>query len=126
MHASRFLLIPTALGPLLFPIVLASSAALLEPATANAPSDPEPARVSLQTDDKQTLIATYFAPINTLDKASAVILVHDVGASREKLLPLAQRLQKSGFAVLALDLRGHGESATAEFTWEKLDADAQG
>jgi pimeloyl-ACP methyl ester carboxylesterase len=56
---------------------------------------------------------------------SAVLLVHDVGGTREALLPLASRLQKSGFAVLAIDLRGHGESATSEFTWAKLDPEGQ-
>lgn len=115
--------------PLALPFGFVSAAFLsfpLEPiCSALNPGDPEPARVTLEAADKQALVATYYAPINTLEKASAVLLVHDAGGSREDLRPLAIRLQKSGFAVLALDLRGHGESATAECNWKQLDTEAQ-
>ena len=48
------------------------------------------------------------------------LLVHDAGASRTQLEPVADRLSKQGFGVLTLDLRGHGGSKTAKLDWEKL------
>ncbi|HUR28139.1 MAG TPA: alpha/beta fold hydrolase [Planctomycetota bacterium] len=101
-------------------------AALAPVFSAPKTADPAPSRVALEAPDKQALVATYYPPTESMDKASAVLLVHDAGRSREELLPLALRLQKSGFAVLALDLRGHGESATAELDWKQLDEEGQG
>lgn len=89
------------------------------------PADPDPARVTFETEDKLTLVATYYAPRDTKQKAPGAVLVHDAGGSRNDLQQLAARLQKSGFAVLTLDLRGHGESATQELTWKQLDDDGQ-
>ncbi|MEO6710371.1 MAG: alpha/beta fold hydrolase [Planctomycetota bacterium] len=98
---------------------------LAGPATALCPSDPEPAKVTLHTEDKLSLTATYFAPRDSKQKAPGALLVHGAGGTRADLQPLAQRLQKAGFAVLALDLRGHGDSASAELDWKKLDKEAQ-
>jgi fermentation-respiration switch protein FrsA (DUF1100 family) len=41
----------------------------------------------------------------------AVILCHDLGASRASMVNLAIALRRDGFSVLAFDFRGHGESA---------------
>jgi pimeloyl-ACP methyl ester carboxylesterase len=53
-----------------------------------------------------------------------VILAHDIGACRAAELSLALELQERGFEVLALDLRGHGESGGSRATYglhEKRD-----
>lgn len=42
--------------------------------------------------------------------APVVILVHDLGGSHASLEPLARDLQARGIAVVAPDLRGHGET----------------
>jgi len=42
--------------------------------------------------------------------ASPILLAHDLGASKSSLVHLAVVLSKEGFAPLAFDFRGHGES----------------
>ncbi|MEO6708878.1 MAG: alpha/beta hydrolase [Planctomycetota bacterium] len=115
--------------PFVLPFSLGFAAFLIHPApplcAAVLTADPEPARVTLAAEDKSTLVGTYFAPCDTKQKAAAALLLHDTGGSRADVLALAKRLQKSGFAVLTLDLRGHGESATAEVSWKALDSDGQ-
>ncbi len=46
----------------------------------------------------------------------AVILCHDLGASKASLLPLALAVQQAGFTVLTFDFRGHGESGGVRST----------
>ncbi len=79
----------------------------------------------IATKDGLRLKASYFQPKASGQPAPGAILVHDSGASRAQLFELAERLSKSGFAVLAIDLRGHGDSATKEQTWQELDAAEQ-
>lgn len=43
----------------------------------------------------------------------AALLLHMMPATKESWRPFAVRLQAAGFSVLAIDLRGHGESTTA-------------
>ncbi len=50
-----------------------------------------------------------YAPAASPAKGSAV-LVHGSSASSASLHPLAKRLARVGYAVYALDMRGHGES----------------
>jgi pimeloyl-ACP methyl ester carboxylesterase len=57
----------------------------------------------------------------------AVILVHDVSATRQQLLPLVAPLHESGFIVLALNLRGAGSFSRDAQTFgvkEALDVKA--
>ena len=68
-------------------------------------------RVSFRTSDGVTIAATWFEP--SVRPAPAVILVHMLGRSRRDWDSLASRLAGSGIGALALDLRGHGESARA-------------
>lgn len=62
--------------------------------------------VSLTTDDGVPLAAWYAPPQN----GAAIVLVHGSGDSRDDVRAHAEMLARSGFGVLALDLRGHGES----------------
>lgn len=54
--------------------------------------------------------------------APAVLLLHQVGGQKEDWAPFATRLQAAGYAVLALDLRGHGESG-GETEWAAMADD---
>jgi alpha-beta hydrolase superfamily lysophospholipase len=74
-----------------------------QPAGAQAP------RVLRLTtaDDAGISAAFYQAAANP---APAVILLHGLGTNREEWSSFVPTLQRAGFAVLALDLRGHGES----------------
>ncbi|MBK8179361.1 MAG: alpha/beta fold hydrolase [Planctomycetes bacterium] len=90
-----------------------------------APREGEPQRVTLATEDKLALVGTFYAPKDSKSRAPGVVLVHGAGGSRVELDALALRLQKSGFAALTIDLRGHGESATDALQWKTMDAEAQ-
>lgn len=50
--------------------------------------------------------AIFFAPYSA---DAAVVVVHGYGGSKEEQLGLAWRIAERGFAVFAIDLRGHGE-----------------
>lgn len=65
-------------------------------------------------------IAGWYLPADGAQRA--IILVHGRDASRSAAITghfpeLAAALQKAGFAVLMLDLRGHGESGAGRFTF---------
>lgn len=79
--------------------------------------------VSFTTDDKQLIKGSYFAPKKSKkgQAAPSVLMLHDAGKSREEMSELAEYLQKRGFAVLTMDLRGHGESETEKVSFEKAD-----
>jgi len=90
------------------------------PALAAAALDPAE-RVVVTTEDKLSLAGSYWAP-KSKQAAPGALLVHGAGGKRGDLEDFAQRLNKIGFAVLAIDLRGHGESATESSDWSKLDS----
>lgn len=65
--------------------------------------------VSITTEDNVKLAAWYKAPEN----GAAVLLIHGSNGSRESVRQYASMLSNNGYGVLAIDLRGHGESAGA-------------
>jgi dienelactone hydrolase len=101
------------------------------PAPAPAPLEarqalPEDATaVEIKTKDSLTLRAVYFEPRKSRQLAPGAILVHDSGDRGDALFELAGRMCKTGFAVIVLDLRGHGRSATKGMDWRKLSEDEQ-
>ncbi|MEW6253603.1 MAG: alpha/beta fold hydrolase, partial [Planctomycetota bacterium] len=73
----------------------------------------EPQPVSFHAADGVRIAADYYPPPSAeRGDAPAVILLHGYAADRKIWEPLIAPLHQAGFAVLALDLRGHGESAT--------------
>jgi predicted alpha/beta hydrolase len=87
---------------------------------------PAPAQaVRLTARDGIAIVGTYW-PGRKPD-APAVLLLHGVGASRNQTAPMAEALVAQGYAALAIDLRGHGESAITDHSYgldEGLDARA--
>lgn len=83
-------------------------------AVGSPPAGFEP--VDLQTSDGVALKAWYHPPEN----GAAVILAHGAGSSRAGTRVYAEMLAQNGYGVLALDLRGHGESAgrTNRLGWQ--------
>lgn len=61
--------------------------------------------VTLTTKDGVKIAATYYA-----GGERGVILLHMLGRSRGDYAGLAQELNTRGFSVIAIDLRGHGQS----------------
>lgn len=70
---------------------------------------PKEQAVTLQTKDGWSLAATYL-PANGQD--NAVVLLHDLGKSAAEFSSFRKALAKDGFAYLAVDLRGHGQSTS--------------
>jgi pimeloyl-ACP methyl ester carboxylesterase len=96
----------------------------LPPAPALAAASTAPDRITVETEDKVKLVASYWAPKGKQD-VPAALLVHATGGQRGDLDDYAEKLHKLGFAVLSIDLRGHGESKTAELDWAQLDEEGR-
>jgi pimeloyl-ACP methyl ester carboxylesterase len=76
-----------------------------------APAMPVCEKVSFTTDDNLLITAGYVPPIvRPNGRAPVAILLHMYRSDRTAFDPLLPALRSAGFAVLAIDLRGHGES----------------
>ena len=82
--------------------------------------------VRVTTSDKLRIAGTFYAPKSKKGNSPAALLVHDAGADKSQLAEVAEYLQKKGFGVLTLDLRGHGKSVTEDANWSQCDEEAQG
>lgn len=77
--------------------------------------------VTLPVDDGTVLMGTFYYPLES-EPAPAVLLLHMEGDRKEVWAPFATELQEAGYAALALDLRGHGESG-GERDWTAMTED---
>lgn len=94
---------------------LAGLCGLMWYAAAGASAAPPAGQaVSFQAADGFRLSADYYPPSSTAGDAPFVILLHMYRSDRTAWAPLIEPLHAAGLAILALDLRGHGESATTE------------
>lgn len=100
---------------------LPSTCPLPEPSATHVPSTGG-AAVEFETRDRLALHATYFRS-SKKGRNPAVVLVHDAGKDRNGLAEVAEYLQKKGIGVLTVDVRGHGETASEEQSWSKLQDD---
>lgn len=73
-------------------------------------------RISFQTADGVTIIGDWST---ATEAKKAVLLLHMMPATKVSWQPLSQALNQAGFATLAIDLRGHGEST--DQAGKKLD-----
>lgn len=116
-------------APTLPPALVTSAASTAASPTATGPiptvarpTPAAPAAVTIPAADGLQLSAAYYAPVIYEPVAGhlapGVLLLHMLGGSRADWSEFARGLQEAGFAVLALDLRGHGESPGPE-DWEK-------
>lgn len=65
-------------------------------------------KISFQTSDDVTIVGTY---VSGESGGPAALLLHMMPATKESWDPFAAKLIEAGFShVLAIDLRGHGES----------------
>ena len=62
--------------------------------------------VKFKTKDNIEIVGDYYKA----QSDSGVLLLHMMPADRKSFVKFAEKLRESGFKVLALDLRGHGES----------------
>ena len=103
--------------------VLATSVAFAQapkpkPKGKDAPAKPE--EVKLDAKDGWSIHATYF-PGKLKKEAVPFILLHGWEGQRGDMDPLARTLQAQGHAVIAPDLRGHGQSNVRPGTEKTID-----
>jgi pimeloyl-ACP methyl ester carboxylesterase len=89
------------------PVLAGTVSAAAQEKEEKQPLPPE--KVAIETTDRVVLAATYY-PSEEGKSAPALILLHGDGGQRSDLEHLALLLQAAGNAVIAPDLRGHGES----------------
>lgn len=99
----------------------------LTPATNYSlePSPPPARRVTMITPDSVMLVGSYWPGASPT--SPAILLLHGNGSNRHGIGPIQHWLTEAGYAVLAIDFRGHGESSAApkSFGWfEAIDAHA--
>lgn len=84
--------------------------------------------------DGVELAAIFYPPVGDGAPAPGVLLFHMWGRTKEDWRYFARTLQAAGYAALAVDLRGHGQSGggtpamlpeDAQAAWEFLAADAR-
>jgi dienelactone hydrolase len=78
-----------------------------------APIPNEKEKLSFKTEDNLTISAWYQLPESKVEKNPAIILIHQGRSSKDEwvALPLWDMLLKQGYALLAYDIRQHGESS---------------
>jgi len=108
-----------ALPPTLVLAVLAVPSAAPPAPVSAAPREAKV--VEIETRDRVELAARFLPPPSGRQKAPGALLVHDAGGQRDELDAIAERLNKQGFGVLVLDLRGHGGSANRKWDWSTRD-----
>ncbi|MCC1485151.1 alpha/beta hydrolase [Winogradskyella immobilis] len=79
----------------------------------NAQKKEKSAKLSLTTSDNQTISAKLLLPEADAESYPAIILIHQGGSSKKEWfsLPISKQLLKEGYALLAYDIRMHGESS---------------
>jgi esterase/lipase len=86
---------------LLIAIILAGCTASNIPQTQSTNME----KINFTTSDGWKIVANYYP-----SPGDAVILLHKFSSDKSEYLSFANELNQKGYAVLALDFRGHGES----------------
>lgn len=76
--------------------------------SSNVLSNPKMDKVNIKTSDNVNIVGDYYQPSGEIK--GWVLYLHMMPATKESYSNLATRLQRVGYAGLAIDLRGHGES----------------
>src|SRR5262244_3513137 len=84
---------------------------------------PQAQRVVCPSDDGVEIVGSFYAPHDR--NAPALVLVHQLGATHAEWEPLITALRADrDYAILAIDLRGHGESTRTKdghtLDWQKF------
>ncbi len=74
----------------------------------NATTITSPTKVVLTTSDGKTIAGSYYSGIS---RTGGIIFLHMLNKDRHTYDSLARKLNKAGLSVIAIDLRGHGESS---------------
>ncbi len=82
-------------------------------ANAQTPDELQRKKAEFKTDDGVTIVADYYPPTGRAISPAAILL-HMYRHDRSTWEPLVKPLHEAGFAVLAIDMRGHGDSTHPE------------
>ena len=88
-------------------------------AVSLATAGPASKEVVLRAVDGVGIAATYYPPKSPGQKPS-VILLHMLNRTRSDWADFALALAQTGYAALAIDLRGHGESTREVGSWREF------
>lgn len=91
---------------------------------AGAQTDVSPERVQVVAADGLELIGDYHIAPAESESGPAVLLLHMLGSERSAWEPLIPPLVEAGYHVLAVDMRGHGETGGSS-DWSAAETDVQ-
>ncbi len=80
--------------------------------------------VQIDAADGLTLVGDYYAQIGMSESAPAVLLLHMLGSNREAWEAFISPLYDAGYAILAVDMRGHGDTGGTN-DWTLAETDIQ-
>ena len=81
------------------------------------------AQVKLTTSDGVKLEAVYYPPLSSTSGAKALLLLHEAYQDHRSWDSFGKAAQEMGYAVLSLDLRGHGKSGGEKTFDQAMDQD---
>lgn len=90
-------------------------------ALTSVPDDGE--KLTLMTSDGVQLAAFFYAPENLNEDTEILILVHEAYRGHRSWDEFRSAAHENGYAVIALDLRGHGQSSGDQVFTEAMDHD---
>lgn len=107
-------------------VLLLTVVAVTSVAASPDAQSPQPERVTIVAGDELELVGNYFAPHLAEGEtvAPGVLLMHHSGSRKESWGDFIQPLLDAGYAVLSVDLRGHGESGRS-VDWDLAVDDTQ-
>lgn len=84
----------------------------------------EAQQIDISASDDLNLVGDLYLPEAMTEPAPAVILMHMLGGNRSEYDPLIPYLVEAGYAVLNVDLRGHGATGGSQ-DWDLAIEDTQ-
>ncbi len=91
--------------------------------TSAAQDPPEYETIALYGEDDQATLVADFYP--AAEPAPVLLLLHMLNSNRSAWEPLIPDLREAGYAILNIDMRGHGASGGTR-VWDSTIADMQG
>jgi dienelactone hydrolase len=84
--------------------------------------DIEGVREDIEASDGLHLVGTYYTSVDLTPPFPGVVLLHMLGKGRSSWDEYARLLAAEGYAVFALDMRGHGDTG-GEVNWDLAESD---
>jgi dienelactone hydrolase len=81
-------------------------------------------RVEIAGEDGLAMVGTFYTPSEQSPPWPGVLLLHMMWGERSSWEAYAQQLAEAGYAVLAVDMRGHGDTG-GEVDWDLAGMDLQ-